>query len=164
MNLPSGGVVLDAGCGSGRALPYLREAVGREGLVLALDLTWEMLVEARRRGRDSVAQLVQADLAALPLRRASLDAVFAAGLLPHLADPGVALLELARVARPSCTLALFHPVSSAELARRHGSAARIEALLSPDGLSGRLGEAGWLLARVQDAEDGYLAIASRRPP
>src|ERR1700710_805950 len=44
-----GGVVVDIGCGTGRALPFLRTAVGVRGLVIGLDLTAEMLDVARRR-------------------------------------------------------------------------------------------------------------------
>ena len=42
-----GGVAVDAGCGTGRALPPLREAVGPAGAVIALDVTPEMLDAAR---------------------------------------------------------------------------------------------------------------------
>jgi ubiquinone/menaquinone biosynthesis C-methylase UbiE len=101
LRAPGGGVVLDAGCGSGRAISVLRQAVGPHGYVIGLDLTWHMLSEARRRGRGNLALPVQADLLSLPLRAASIDGVFAAGLMPHLADPGGGLLELARVTRPA---------------------------------------------------------------
>src|SRR5438874_9038152 len=43
---PSGGAVADVGCGTGRALPELRAAVGETGTVIGLDLTVEMLAEA----------------------------------------------------------------------------------------------------------------------
>src|SRR5215472_537271 len=42
-----GGVVIDVGCGTGRALPPLRRAVGADGAVVAVDLTPEMLAAAR---------------------------------------------------------------------------------------------------------------------
>ena len=46
-----GGVVIDIGCGTGRALPPLREAVGPAGTVIALDVTPEMLDAARPAAR-----------------------------------------------------------------------------------------------------------------
>ncbi|MEZ4728598.1 MAG: hypothetical protein R3E79_15800 [Caldilineaceae bacterium] len=40
-----GATALDLGCGTGRALPLLRAAVGPTGQVIALDATWEMLAD-----------------------------------------------------------------------------------------------------------------------
>jgi SAM-dependent methyltransferase len=78
--IPLGGTVADVGCGTGRALPALRRAVGPDGTVIAIDVTPEMLREARAAGRGADAGLVRADARRLPLADASADAVFAAGL------------------------------------------------------------------------------------
>src|SRR5262249_45016484 len=43
VGVPIGGAAIDLGCGTGRALPALREAVGPAGTVLGLDATDEML-------------------------------------------------------------------------------------------------------------------------
>ena len=104
---PAGGVVADVGCGTGRALPALRDAVGPGGTVLALDLTAEMLAAARERAAASGAGLAQADGARLPLADGALSAVFTAGYLPHVADPVAALRELARVTRPGARIAIL---------------------------------------------------------
>lgn len=85
--LRPGDRVLDAGCGTGRALPALRAAVGPAGTVLGADLTPQMLAAARQAGRGAQGTLLLADVARLPLRDGVLDAVFAAGLIAHLPDP-----------------------------------------------------------------------------
>jgi SAM-dependent methyltransferase len=95
MRLRTGDRVLDAGCGTGRALPPLRAAVGGTGVVVGADLTPAMLEAAVRAGRDRDGRLLLADVTALPLRDASLDAVFAAGLVAHLPNPAENLVELA---------------------------------------------------------------------
>ncbi|MCA1844121.1 MAG: methyltransferase domain-containing protein, partial [Actinobacteria bacterium] len=118
---PVGGVALDAGCGTARAAVALRAAVGPDGLVLGADATPEMLAAATGAGRQSLASLLQTDTARLPFPDGVVDAVFAAGLIPHVPDPAAALAELARVTRPGGRLALFHPISRAALAARHGS-------------------------------------------
>jgi ubiquinone/menaquinone biosynthesis C-methylase UbiE len=100
MGLREGDRVLDAGCGTGRALPPLRAAVGACGVVIGADLTPAMLEAAVRAGRDRAGQLLLADVAGLPLRTTSLDAVFGAGLIAHLPNPAENLRELARVVRP----------------------------------------------------------------
>ncbi|MDK0523970.1 methyltransferase domain-containing protein [Streptomyces sp. ML-6] len=50
LGLGPGDAVLDAGCGTGRALPALRAAVGPHGTVVGVDLTAAMLESAVRPG------------------------------------------------------------------------------------------------------------------
>ncbi|HEY9370690.1 class I SAM-dependent methyltransferase, partial [Streptomyces sp.] len=120
LGLRPGDSVLDAGCGTGRALPPLRDAVGPDGTVIGADLTPAMLTAAVDAGRGDSARLVLADVTRLPVRTGTLDAVFGAGLISHLPDPEANLRELARTVRPGGQLALFHPVGRAALAARHG--------------------------------------------
>jgi ubiquinone/menaquinone biosynthesis C-methylase UbiE len=75
------------GCGTGRALPHLRTAVGPNGRVLGFDLTPQMLATARGYGRNAHALLVMGDARRLPLPAASVDGAFAAGLLPTSPTP-----------------------------------------------------------------------------
>src|ERR1700737_3853735 len=89
-----GQTVLDAGSGTGRALPLLRRAVGPAGSVIAVDLTPAMLHVAAEKGRGADAALLLADILRLPLGAACVDAVLAAGLLSHLPDPEAGLAEL----------------------------------------------------------------------
>src|SRR3984957_14439812 len=104
-----GGVVVDVGCGTGRALPALRMAVGPEGSVIAVDLTPEMLAAARPKSVTAKAALILADARSLHFADGSADAIFAAGLVHHLPDSGAGLHELARATRPGGLLVLFHP-------------------------------------------------------
>jgi SAM-dependent methyltransferase len=156
-----GATVLDAGCGTGRALPLLREAVGTTGTVIGADLTPEMIVSARERGREAYGRLLVADVARLPLRDAGLDAVFAAGLISHLPDPAAVLTELARVTAPGGRLALFHPVGRATLAARRGRGLAPGDVRAERNLRPLLAGAGWTLTRCHDTDDRYLALATR---
>ncbi|MEV8623768.1 methyltransferase domain-containing protein [Streptomyces sp. NPDC051079] len=162
LGLRPGDAVLDAGCGTGRALPPLREAVGPTGTVIGADLTPEMLDEAVRAGRGKAATLLLADVAGLPLRAGSLDAVFGAGLLSHLAAPATDLRELARVVRPGGRLALFHPIGRAALAARHGRRITPDDLRAEPNLRTLLAGSGWTLSSYVDEDDRYLALAERR--
>ncbi|TXS46288.1 methyltransferase domain-containing protein [Streptomyces sp. uw30] len=161
LGLREGARVLDAGCGTGRALPSLRDAVGPSGVVLGADLTPAMLAAAIRAGRDADGQLLLADVAALPLRSESLDAVFAAGLIAHLPRPAENLRELARVVRPGGTLALFHPIGRAALAARQGRRITPADLRAEPNLRPLLAGSGWRMTSYVDEDDRFLALAVR---
>ncbi|MEU6813966.1 class I SAM-dependent methyltransferase [Streptomyces sp. NPDC046860] len=161
MGLSAGDRVLDAGCGTGRALPSLRAAVGAAGLVIGADLTPAMLEAAARAGRDEDGALVLADVTALPLGPECLDAVFAAGLIAHLPEPGENLRELARVVRPGGTLALFHPIGRAALAARQGRQLTPDDLRAEANLGPLLARSGWRMTSYVDDPGYFLALALR---
>lgn len=163
LGLREGDRVLDAGCGTGRALPALRAAVGPSGVVVGADLTPAMLEAAVGAGRDSDGQLLLADVAALPLRSGSLDAVFAAGLIAHLPHPSENLRELARVVCPGGMLALFHPIGRAALAARQGRQITPDDLRAEPNLRPLLAGSGWRMTSYVDEDDRFLALAVREP-
>lgn len=160
LGLREGQAALDAGCGTGRALPFLRAAVGASGTVVGADLTPEMLAEAVRAGRREHGALLLADCARLPLRDGTLDAVFAAGLIGHLPDPRVCLRELARVTRPGGRLALFHPIGRAALAARQGRELTPDDLRAERNLGPLLESSGWTMTSYTDTDERFLAMAS----
>ncbi|MFF4822647.1 class I SAM-dependent methyltransferase [Streptomyces sp. NPDC001312] len=161
LGLREGDRVLDAGCGTGRALPPLRAAVGAPGIVVGADLTWAMLEAAVRAGRDQEGLLLLADVGALPLVSGSFDAVFAAGLIAHLPHPSENLRELRRVVRPGGTLALFHPIGRAALAARQGRQITPDDLRAEPHLRPLLSRSGWRMTSYVDEDARFLALAVR---
>ncbi|MEW2494851.1 class I SAM-dependent methyltransferase [Streptomyces nodosus] len=161
LGLREGDRVLDAGCGTGRALTPLRKAVGASGVVLGTDLTPAMLEAARRAGRDRDGRLLLADVTALPLRTESLDAVFAAGLISHLPHPTDNLRELARVVRPGGLLALFHPIGRAALAARQGRQITPDDLRAEPRIGPLLAASGWRMTSYVDEDSRFLVLAVR---
>jgi 2-polyprenyl-3-methyl-5-hydroxy-6-metoxy-1,4-benzoquinol methylase len=157
-----GGVVIDAGCGTGRALPPLREAVGPAGTVVAMDVTPEMLAAARPAIRLAGASVLIADARALPFADGTADAIFAAGLVNHLPDTEAGLRGLARVTRQGGLLVLFHPSGRAALAARHGHALSPDEPLSEGPLRRFTAAAGWELTAYDDAPHRFFAVAERR--
>ncbi|MET8158412.1 methyltransferase domain-containing protein [Sphaerisporangium sp. NPDC005289] len=163
MGLAEGDVVLDAGCGTARAFPPLRAAVGPAGRVIGVDLTPEMIRSARDRGRHAHGRLLIADVGRLPLPDAAVNAVLAAGLLSHLPDPAAVLGELARVTVAGGRLALFHPVGRAVLAARRGRVPAPDDIRAEHNLRPLLRGTGWTLTTCEDTGERYLAIALRAP-
>ncbi|MGW2638455.1 class I SAM-dependent methyltransferase [Streptomyces sp. NPDC001348] len=161
LGLRAGDRVLDAGCGTGRALEPLRTAVEPSGVVIGVDLTPAMLRAAVRAGRAGQGRLLLADVAALPLRSEVFDAVFGAGLIAHLPHPAENLRELARVVRPGGTLALFHPVGRAALAARQGRRITPDDLRAEANLGPLLAGSGWRMTSYVDEDARFLALAVR---
>jgi SAM-dependent methyltransferase len=155
------GVAIDVGCGTGRALPPLREAIGPAGTLVALDVTPEMLAAARPAAQLAAATMVIADARALPFADGSVDAIFAAGLVNHLPDTEAGLRELARVTSPGGLLVLFHPSGRAALAARHGHALSPDEPLSEGPLRRFTAATGWALTRYDDAPQRFFAVATR---
>jgi SAM-dependent methyltransferase len=158
-----GGLAVDVGCGNGRALSALRGAVGAHGTVIGLDVTPEMLGEARTASLEARAALVLADARRVPLGDASADAIFAAGLVNHLPDAEAGLREFARVTRPDGLLILFHPVGRRVLAARRGREITPDEPLSPEPLRRHTHATGWRLTDYEDTADRFYARAVRVP-
>lgn len=91
-------VVGDLGCGTGQVAESLAPFV--QG-VIAIDESPEMIAAAAKRldGIDGV-DLRRGEIEALPLDSGSLDAAVLFLVLPYVAEPPVALREVARVLRP----------------------------------------------------------------
>jgi ubiquinone/menaquinone biosynthesis C-methylase UbiE len=162
LSLAKGATVLDLGCGTGRALLPLREAVGATGRVVGLDATMAMLGEAQRLGRTQIGYLLQGDVNILPFANAIADAIFASGLLPHLTNPIEGLAEMARVTVSGGKLAIFHPLSRKALAARHHRVPTDDDVLAKVRLENLLTASGWQLVSVDDADDRFLAMAVKK--
>lgn len=159
--LRAGMTVLELGCGTAPATPYLRAAVGATGRVIALDVTPEMIEVARGVGRGDAAQLVVADVHSLPIATGTVDALHAGGIVPHLAHPDRALREWARVARPRAQLAIFHAIGRVALAAIHRRTPSDDDVIAPERLRVLLERTGWRVVSIDDAPERYLALAFR---
>lgn len=100
--LPADGVVLDAGCGSGRTLQELR----RYGTVHGIELNEEAAAVARGRGDGEV---VIGRLEELPYADGTFDLITCLDVIEHTPDDVVTLRELLRVTKPGCWLLLTVP-------------------------------------------------------
>lgn len=95
--MPAGGLLLEAGCGTGfNSSVFQRQ---RQWRMCPLDLEWAGLRHGQAMGLE---RLCQGDLAALPFAGASFSAVFSLDVIVHFprGQEGVAFAELARVLAP----------------------------------------------------------------
>jgi SAM-dependent methyltransferase len=104
--LPAGAVIADLGCSTGYLLEDLRVA-HPQAVLIGVDLVSSGLRKAHLNVPD--AHLLQADLCALPLADAAIDAVVSANVLEHVPDDRAALAEMFRVLRPGARAVLVVP-------------------------------------------------------
>ncbi len=97
--LPSSGVLLDIGCGSGQTMEWFRR--GRPAWrAIGLDLAPEGLTAARARG---ITEIMRASALVLPIRSESVDLVVTLDVLQHTPLGGgdaAMLAEIVRVLKP----------------------------------------------------------------
>ncbi len=119
-----GSIVVDAGAGSGRTLAAIGGMAPRARLI-AIDLDGEKLASAMATVPNLTA--IRADLAGpLPIADRQVDVVISTNTLECLVDPSAALVEMARILRPTGVAVLAHTdfetivvtASDRELSRR----------------------------------------------
>lgn len=100
-----GKLVLDAGCGGGRFIAYLRQ-YGAE--VVGVDLlSFALMRCAKRYPHDSTAHFIQASLYHLPFKESSFDYIYSLGVLHHTPDPKAAFINLTRYLRKDGKIAIW---------------------------------------------------------
>ncbi len=105
VGLKCGMRILDAGCGSGDALPWLLNEVGPSGSVIGIDLAMAH-VEAARRHAGAQIEVAPGDLSAPPVAAASIDFIWCVNTINHLQDPLRGIGRLMTLLRPHGRIAL----------------------------------------------------------
>jgi ubiquinone/menaquinone biosynthesis C-methylase UbiE len=102
LGISQGSSVIEAGCGTGAALPDVLAVVGMNGRVVGIDATYAFVDRARIRARDlgaSGARYEVGDIRSIPSDDGAFDAAFCEKVLLHAGPPKAALAEMARVTR-----------------------------------------------------------------
>lgn len=101
--------LLDIGCGTGANLPMLRNAVGKDGHVTAMDFSPLALEFARTHPESNGVSLLQGDALHLPFENESFHLLTMLDVLEHLSDDVRALSEVRRVLKPGGALVFSVP-------------------------------------------------------
>lgn len=103
--------ILDVGCGTGTAEVKLSRLRISQMTVVAVDLAFERVVQARAtaQAHNMRVSLAAADACALPFVDGSFDSAFCVAVLQHIRDVPRAVHELARVTRPGGRVVAVEP-------------------------------------------------------
>jgi SAM-dependent methyltransferase len=105
MGLAPGMCVLDAGCGTGEALPWLLDEVKPTGKVIGIDMA-SAHVDAARFHASANIEIQLGDLLAAPLAPFSIDFIWCVNTINHFRDPLQGVNRLAALLRPGGRIAL----------------------------------------------------------
>ncbi len=109
LDLRPGQTVLDVSTGTGANLPYLAEAMGGRGRIVAVDLSPGMLAVARRKmgaagATGPTLHFLLANASYLPFPPGAFDAVLHVGGINEFAERRRAFAEMVRVAKPGARI------------------------------------------------------------
>ena len=127
--ITAGVSVLDVACGTGVLFPfYLERGVLR---ITGVDISAEMIAQARRKHTDSRIALLCADIETLTFE-APFDRCVVYSAFPHFGNPSLLIERLSEALAPGGRLTVAHSESIAEINRRHtGHASAVSVGLMP---------------------------------
>lgn len=155
--LQRGARVLDVGCGTGVLIPYLREAVGAEGQIVALDVSPEMLKGAARKDAGR-ALILRAPAEELPLIDEYLDAIICFSAFPHFRNKEKVAREFYRTLRPGCPAFVAHLGTREEINAHHDQHAAVagDHMPCPVGMNTIFTAAGFSRTHLDERPGWYL--------
>jgi len=160
--LAKGNWVLDVGCGTGRLIPLLQEAIGKEGLLVESDFSRAMLKVGKAKYLYKNLKFIQSDAKMIALKDNIFDVVICFALFPHLPDKAKALKEFRRILKSGNPLVIAHPMSRQQLNNFHS---QVKGPVSRDYLPDNqkmeelFSSAGFRGLTIKDKPSLYLATA-----
>lgn len=157
---PCDRTILDAGCGTGGNLEWLRRYAG-QGHIIGLDYVGTALQFCRQAGHD---QLVQASATHLPFAAATVDLVTSFDVLVQIPGAGAdeqALREMYRVLKPG-GVGFVRAAAYQWMRSGHDAALDSQRRYTLSELRGKLARAGFTIKRATYANSVLLPVAAVR--
>ncbi|HUS04351.1 MAG TPA: methyltransferase domain-containing protein [Dehalococcoidia bacterium] len=164
LNISPGSRVLDIGSGTGIFLPFLIEAIGGKGRIIALDFSAEMLHQAKAKTFNPIVDFIQSDVTAIPLPDNYANLAICNSAFPHFGNKSAALKEIARVIKSNGQLVICHTASRDKINQLHqavGGVVSTDLLPDESRLRELIEQAGLAVTRLKDKSEYYLVIARK---
>ena len=159
LEFSAGMTILDAGCGQGVLLPFLRRLIGENGRLIALDASAAMLEGVAE--RDAKALAVRAPAEKIPLIDGYVDMVICFSAFPHFSDKAAAAAEFFRVLKPGSKAYVLHIGSRETINRHHDMHKSVEGDYLPceHGMRTIFAKAGFSFITLNEGESHYYFSA-----
>jgi ubiquinone/menaquinone biosynthesis C-methylase UbiE len=166
LSIARGSTVLDVGTGTGVLIPFLAEAVGPSGTVVAVDFAAEMLAVARKKYPWPNVQYCEAEVTALPFPDETFEEVICNSAFPHFTDHRQAAKEMARVLKTGGRITVCHPHSRNYVNNLHRSIGGVvgnDLLPDDETMRAIFSAAGFRDIVIADGAGRYLLVARKNP-
>ena len=110
MHLEQGMRILDVGCGTGILFPFIKKQTEEKGSVVALDISMNMLCQAKEKYQEDFTYL-QGDAEKAPFKENLFDAVICFSCFPHFPEKETALQSLYSALKTNGDLFVVHSES-----------------------------------------------------
>lgn len=154
--------VLDLGCGTGNLTLALLEQLDDHGRITSVDLSANMIEQAKHKVSDHRVRWVIADAVSMPIDDSSIDHAICFSAWPHFPEPAKVLKEVRRVLKSGGTFAIWHAISkeAVNAIHRDASPAVETDLLAPAAeVAVLLRNEGFAILVQVDDPDRYLIHA-----
>lgn len=156
-----GDKVLDAGCGTGVLIPFVKNAIGTEGIITALDYSPKMVARAAAKfnclgGINFLVCDIMEHKSA-----SSYDVVICFNFFPHIQDRAGFFRRISELLAQGGKLIIMHDISRETVNGVHQSCQAVEKDLLPPGetVKKMLLAAGYAVELVVDSDDRYFIKA-----
>jgi ubiquinone/menaquinone biosynthesis C-methylase UbiE len=156
--------VLDVGTGTGVFIPFILQKIGRQGTLVCLDYSEEMLKIARAKGFKGQISFICADIENSRITDNSFNVIVCYSVFPHFSNKPKALQEIYRLLKNNGRLYICHTSSRQSINKIHRDIPAICDHLFPENQEMRrlLKDAGFKDISIRDGTGDYLASAYKR--